>query len=570
MKWIGRHVFDKKSTFKEDVVIEKTITTSGGESIEGSGDITTLPKLQSVGSASGAEATLNYIGGTIQMFHSTSQFPMLTMGNQTNDSTAPSLLMANSRGTGAGNIGQVGDLCGSVYFRAMDTSVSPVPTLYASIDAKIDVPTHGQESGKLSLSVANHNATMGDGLILTGGSEASEIDVTVGLGANSVVTVPGHIAGDVTGDLTGNADTATALATSRNFQADLASTSTAGFTGAASCTPGVTGVLAVGNGGTGLTGISTLLNSNVTSVSGASGTVTSIGNLTGDVTSSNRATTLAATQPNIESIGTAGDTLAILGDDINLINITSTKPNILVSNTTNDNRCAALEFRSERNTGSVLASNDGDDIGNIKFRGYNDGTPAFIAWGDIESDIIDASTGAEKGRLNLSVAGNGSSRLGISIVGDGTTTAVTIPGKIQGDYTPTLSVVTDSTINPLVAGTEYVVNDGNGGDMVLPSAVQGLRITVILGTGIASGTFNVSTADSGDLLVGYAILEKANYAGNRAYFAPDGSSDVTVTLNGTTKGGRIGDKLEFLGISATEWRVRYTGIYSGTAATPFS
>ena len=69
MKWIGRHVFDKKSTFKEDVVIEKTITTSGGESIEGSGDITTLPKLQSVGSASGAEATLNYIGGTIVLLH---------------------------------------------------------------------------------------------------------------------------------------------------------------------------------------------------------------------------------------------------------------------------------------------------------------------------------------------------------------------------------------------------------------------------------------------------------------------------------------------------------------------
>lgn len=39
MKWIGKHIFDLKTTFKEDVVIEKTITTSGGGSV-GTTDLT--------------------------------------------------------------------------------------------------------------------------------------------------------------------------------------------------------------------------------------------------------------------------------------------------------------------------------------------------------------------------------------------------------------------------------------------------------------------------------------------------------------------------------------------------
>lgn len=62
------------------------------------------------------------------------------------------------------------------------------------------------------------------------------------------VTAPTFI-----GALNGNANTATALKTSRNFQVNLASTTAAGFTGAADCKPGVTGTLPVGNGGTGRT-----------------------------------------------------------------------------------------------------------------------------------------------------------------------------------------------------------------------------------------------------------------------------------------------------------------------------
>ena len=57
--------------------------------------------------------------------------------------------------------------------------------------------------------------------------------------------------------VSGNAATATKLATARNIQVNLASTSAASFNGTAAITPGVTGTLAVGNGGTGRTSLVT-------------------------------------------------------------------------------------------------------------------------------------------------------------------------------------------------------------------------------------------------------------------------------------------------------------------------
>lgn len=156
----------------------------------------------------------------------------------------------------------------------------------------------------------------------------------------------------------------------------------------------------------------------------------------------------------------------------------------------------------------------------------------------------------------------------------GTITANIFDGMLRGDinqstgFTPTLSVVTDCAIDPLVANTEYVVNDADGGAMVLPAAYKGARIKIIIGTTITSNTITI-TAQSGDLLKGYATHHRVS-TGQFNYFAPDGTDDLIITLNGTTTGGVIGDKIELIGISDTEWRVRME-LRSGFAGvTPFS
>ena len=63
----------------------------------------------------------------------------------------------------------------------------------------------------------------------------------------------------INANTTGLAGTATALATTRAIQTNLASTSGANFNGTAAITPGVTGTLAVGNGGTGAANLNHLV-----------------------------------------------------------------------------------------------------------------------------------------------------------------------------------------------------------------------------------------------------------------------------------------------------------------------
>ncbi len=146
------------------------------------------------------------------------------------------------------------------------------------------------------------------------------------------------------------------------------------------------------------------------------------------------------------------------------------------------------------------------------------------------------------------------------------TGTVTIP--TLKDLTPTLEVKTGNFT--AAAGVEYVVNKADGAAIVLPAAAAGARVTIVLGITVTSNTTTI-TASAGDLLKGYVIFSAVNGSGGtNAYFAPDGTNDLIITLNGSTTGGFIGDRIELVGISDTEWRVRMTATQSGTAATPFS
>ena len=145
------------------------------------------------------------------------------------------------------------------------------------------------------------------------------------------------------------------------------------------------------------------------------------------------------------------------------------------------------------------------------------------------------------------------------------TGTVTIP--TLKDLTATLEVKTGGFT--AAAGVEYVLNSAAGVAVVLPAAAAGARVTIVLGIKITSSATTI-TAAAGDLLKGYAFLEATDAANNKTYFAPDGTNDLIVTLNGTTKGGLIGDRIELVGISDTEWRVRATLSHTGSAVTPFS
>ena len=128
------------------------------------------------------------------MSNATSEMPTIKLTNTTDDDASSELIFEKLRDDDGVATGQN---LGAIWFRGQDANQATED--YAYIIGEIDVSLHTQESGKLTLGVANHDGGNGAGLILTGGSEDNEIDVTVGLGANSVVTIPGDI--DLAGDI---------------------------------------------------------------------------------------------------------------------------------------------------------------------------------------------------------------------------------------------------------------------------------------------------------------------------------------------------------------------------------
>jgi len=144
-----------------------------------------------------SDLTVN--GDTVTFQSANADDPIVTIKNTSNAANdMASLQFVKDRGAAPA----VGDNLAEIYFIGEDSGQNSQE--YGRILCETDVVTDGQESGKLKLGVANHDGGNGFGLIMTGGSVNDEVDVTIGLGANSVVTVPGSIAGDVTGDVTGD------------------------------------------------------------------------------------------------------------------------------------------------------------------------------------------------------------------------------------------------------------------------------------------------------------------------------------------------------------------------------
>ena len=301
------------------------------------------------------------------------------------------------------------------------------------------------------------------------------------------------------------------------------------------------------------------------------------GGTTGDVTldievSQPDITTLAG----VTAIGTAGANV-LCYSDFRVGSASAQKPVLSIENYTNDADSGVLKFIKDK---GAAGAND-DVCGTITFFG-DDSAEAQTEFARIEGIVANAANGAEGGRLTLSVATHDSEiQPGLIIqdgdledeidvtIGSGSASRVTIPGKLEGDFTSIFSGIDDVTITAVV-GTEYLCDDAGGGAMGLPAVYQGARITIVIGTTL-TGNMTI-TAQAGDFLNGYAIMVDNIYpnAGTAKHFRPDGTSDLIITMNGGVKGGIAGSKIELIGISDTEWRVRGTLYCDGTLESPFT
>lgn len=116
-----------------------------------------------------------------------------------------------------------------------------------------------------------------------------------------------------------------------------------------------------------------------------------------------------------------------------------------------------------------------------------------------------------------------------------------------------------------------VASRAAGVTFTLPAAEgTGDVYTVLVGTAPTSNSVKVQVANATDVIAGIANGQDGGTAGLAKAWATAATSD-TITMNGTTTGGRVGDFVQLMDAASGLWVLVDSSLkQSGTVATPFS
>ena len=166
------------STLSDTVTVAKggtgATTFTSGHILRGNGT-----------SALTSNSDLMFDGNNLTIQSNTSEKPVVSLNSTNSDAEAPVLQFMK------GTAGADGDDLGKINFEGFDPDGNQ--HIFAQALGEIVVAANGSEEGKLTLNVASHDAELQPGLILASGNAEDEVDVTIGNGATSVVTVPGSM-----------------------------------------------------------------------------------------------------------------------------------------------------------------------------------------------------------------------------------------------------------------------------------------------------------------------------------------------------------------------------------------
>ena len=213
MKWIGQHIWDFISRFRNDVYFESVPdgTIASGKNLgldsnnklvkESDTGITDLHGAGVDGSANQlltddgdgtvtSEANLTFDGETITVSSDTTYKPELTLKSTTNDNKGSTFRFVSDKGAA----GADGDVIGSINFTG-DNSVQE-QTDFCRIDGKVNTALDTNEVGDMLLRVATSNGTVSSlaiGAKLTGHASNNIVDVNLGSGTASTTTIEGKL-----------------------------------------------------------------------------------------------------------------------------------------------------------------------------------------------------------------------------------------------------------------------------------------------------------------------------------------------------------------------------------------
>lgn len=180
-----------------------------------------------------------------------------------------------------------------------------------------------------------------------------------------------------------------------------------------------------------------------------------------------------------------------------------------------------------------------------------------IAHGYDVNPIIDRlnKQGTTDNRLLIDTIAEQTSGVGVSITG-------------QRFATPT-TITSDTVLTASQSGTLFLLNIATGCKVTLPAGVAGLRYEFLVTTSVTSNTYDIWGAGA-TALYGGVVTTIVGSTGVQTQYAPNGSSNYKVSMNGTTTGGLQGTRIRVTCVSATLWIVEGVNYASGTVATPFA
>lgn len=125
----------------------------------------------------------------------------------------------------------------------------------------------------------------------------------------------------------------------------------------------------------------------------------------------------------------------------------------------------------------------------------------------------------------------------------------------------------NTAVTAVNSGGTYLFDTAAGITYTLPTPTPGMSYNFVVTTSVTSSNHKVIT-NTGTVLLQGTILGATTTA--TMFESLTGSSNISVTMNGSTTGGLVGTELTFRCLSATLWQVTGNNFGSGSPATPFA
>jgi len=133
------------------------------------------------------EANMTYDGEDLTLTSSNASAPILTIQTtHTHPGRAGELKFIKDAADTSN-----GEVLGFISFYGDDDAGNN--QVFTQIKGAIEESASGSEGGKLTMSVASHNGSLVQGVVIEDGDASSEVDVTLGNGGKSIVTCPGKL-----------------------------------------------------------------------------------------------------------------------------------------------------------------------------------------------------------------------------------------------------------------------------------------------------------------------------------------------------------------------------------------